>query len=72
LLRIQISDARQQMMRKASDWEIGRSAQVDTFRDASQVARLHGLSTHRFYPVDRALHVDRVPRHHGIEEQRQC
>lgn len=63
------------MMRIACDREIERSAQVDAFemrrRDAPQIRRLNGLSTHRLYLVDRSLHVDRVPRHHGIGEQRQ-
>ena len=63
-------------MRIACNREIERCAQVDAFemrrRDAPQVGRLNGLSTHCLDLIDRALHVDRVPRHHGIGEQRQC
>jgi hypothetical protein len=45
LLRIQVSDARQQMMPNASDREIERSAQVDTF----EICQRHDLD---LFPID--------------------
>jgi len=58
--------------------KIKSTSQVDAFqacrRNLAQVVGAHGLAIYRFYRFYRfqgVLHVQRVPSHHGIRQQRQ-